>query len=558
MRRCYDYHNRMRCFAILLTLSALAQGHVLEERLQADLPSASVGGTLTVPHEDDPPFPCVLIIGGTLSHTRDGGFAAAPRRAALKRLAEGLAGGGYASFRYDTVGFGTSRSKAGWRDLYSDDARVAGELMAYLRGRSECSRVVVAGESAGAYVASLAARAGALADAYLFLGGFCGQAEEIFEYNHGRLARYVDESDAHRAWARENRLDRIVAFGRHWKEMFAAARAGRDTFLLVDGAIREEVPLGRRREELDNPPDRLFAYIQRPALALAGDRDLNVAPHHAVCAVERMRKAGNTAARSVLIHGADHSFQIAPEDADTAFRERFTFVSFERPYHAGLDEAMLSWLNEVAPPRSGTPSSDAAKPDLTTMLRHAAGGEEREAATAVSPERLLMAPGIAIIEDITDFSKIPGVETLEGKIGPLLRAPEMRAHYIDMPAGLHLEEHPHAKGSLIYTVRGTWGLKSAGRWHMMKPGSLYWFGDNIPTGYMVPFRENAYILIFKAAPGSDDAEFMSYLKGVAEGLVKDQAKGTAFRLVDLPEGHHGLDAARRMNPRFDEQFPRRR
>jgi len=151
----------MRCLIGLFIAATLVHGHVLEEQLQLELPSAKVGGTLTVPHEDDPPFPCVLIIGGTLSQTRDGGLRTpgVPERTALKRLAEGLAGGGYASFRYDTVGFGSSKSKAGWKGLHSDDARVAGELMTYLRGRSECSRVIVAGESAGTYVASLAARA---------------------------------------------------------------------------------------------------------------------------------------------------------------------------------------------------------------------------------------------------------------------------------------------------------------------------------------------------------------------------------------------------------------
>ncbi|MBN8728966.1 MAG: alpha/beta hydrolase [Acidobacteria bacterium] len=536
----------MRYLVGLFILTTLVHGHVLEERLQLELPSAHVGGTLTLPHEDDPPFPCVLIIGGTLSQTRDGGLTTpgAPERTALKRLAEGLAGGGYASFRYDTVGFGLSRAKSGWKGLYSDDARVAGELMTYLRGRSECSRVMVAGESAGAYVASLAARAGAQADAYLFLGGFCGKAEEIFAYNHGRLADYFLQNEANREWAKANKLDRIVAFGKHWREMFAAAREGKETFLLVEGAVREEVPLGRRREELDNPPDRMFAYIQRPALALAGDRDLNVAPQHAACAVAVMRQAGNRAARSALIAGADHSFQMAPDDPDAAFRERFTLASFRRPYHPGLDEAILAWLNEVAPPRSGAPTVAAPQP-----------GTQR--ASEISPERVNFAPGVSVIDNITEFARIPGVDTLEGRIGPLLRVPEMRAHYIDMPAGLYLEEHPHAKGSIIYTVRGSWALKSAGRWHTMKPGSLYWFGDNIPTGYMVPFRENAYILIFKAAPGSDDAEFMTYLKGMAEGLVKDQAKGTAFRLVDLPEGHAGLAVARTMNPRFDEDFPKR-
>ena len=86
-----------------------------------------------------------------------------------------------------------------------------------------------------------------------------------------------------------------------------------------------------------------------------------------------------------------------------------------------------------------------------------------------------------------------GVDTLEGVIGPLLRTPEMRAHFIDMPAGLYLDEHPNSKGSIIYTVRGRWGLKSLGRWHLMKPGSLYWFGDNVPTGFQVPFTEDAYV-----------------------------------------------------------------
>ncbi|MCX6625864.1 MAG: hypothetical protein NTY38_33335, partial [Acidobacteria bacterium] len=67
--------------------------------------------------------------------------------------------------------------------------------------------------------------------------------------------------------------------------VLAAARAGNDSFEVVDGAYRQTVNLARRREELRNPPDEMFAYINGPALALAGTRDLNVAPHHAACAV---------------------------------------------------------------------------------------------------------------------------------------------------------------------------------------------------------------------------------------------------------------------------------
>lgn len=147
------------------------------------------------------------------------------------------------------------------------------------------------------------------------------------------------------------------------------------------------------------------------------------------------------------------------------------------------------------------------------------------------------------------------MDTLEGFIGPLLRTPEMRAHFIDMPTGLYLDEHPHAKGSIIYTVRGQWGLKSLGRWHLMKPGSLYWFGDNIPTGFQVPFKEDAYILIFKAIPGDDDEAFVRYLQGLATNLKKEQEAGSVFRLVDLPPADAARDFARKVNPRFDREFP---
>jgi len=158
----------------------------------------------------------------------------------------------------------------------------------------------------------------------------------------------------------------------------------------------------------------------------------------------------------------------------------------------------------------------------------------------------------------SDRGKTIGVDTLEGFIGPLLRTSEMRAHFIDMPAGLYLDEHPHAKGSIIYTVRGRWGLKSLGRWHLMKPGSLYWFGDNIPTGFQVPFPEDAHILIFKAASGDDDQAFVRYLQGMAANLTKDQKAGTAFRLVDLPASDPALDFARKANPNFDSDFPSKR
>jgi quercetin dioxygenase-like cupin family protein len=369
------------------------------------------------------------------------------------------------------------------------------------------------------------------------------------------LAEYVAANAEHAAWAQANKIERELALGRHWRDLFAAARAGQDSFEVIDDTCRQTVSLARRREELDNPPDEMFAFIKNPSLALAGTNDLNVAPHHAACAVAVMQRAGNLQTRAQLIEGADHNFQIAPEDGDLAFRERYTFASFLRPYNPELDHEILEWLDDIAPVHGHKhagdhPSSAASHVEPARAIQQ----PESEPKTATSPERFHLAPGVTIIDDILDRRMMVGVETLEGFIGPLLRTPEMRAHFIDMPAGLYLDEHPHAKGSIIYTVRGRWALKSLGRWRLMKPGSLYWFGDNIPTGFQVPFKEDACILIFKAVSGDDDAGFIRYLKGLAENLKRDQASGTVFRLTDLHPNHPARDFARQSNPRFDRDF----
>lgn len=387
-------------------------------------------------------------------------------------------------------------------------------------------------------MACLAAKAGAYADGYLFLGDFCGKAEEIFEYNYGRLFAWASESEERMSWARSHGMRRELALGKLWPQVFAAARRGEPRYEAVDGDFRLTLDLARRIEELEHPPDDQFAYIQQPALAIAGSCDLNVAPHHAACAAMVMQRAGNMEARNVLIDGVDHNFQIAAEDRETAFRERYTFASFNRPYDPRLDRELEAWLGEVAP----TPKA---------LYGRATHEPEVDPPASDSPERLHLAPGLT---NVLAAAESVGADTAEGRIGPLLRSDRTRAHYIDMPAGMFLDEHPHATGSLIYTVRDAWGPGSRGRWHHMKPGSLYWFGDDVPTGFQVPFRNDAFILIFKDSPGADDAAFLRYLRELRDKLEKQQKIGAAFRLANLPAGHPALAFARRVNARLDEEI----
>lgn len=146
---------------------------------------------------------------------------------------------------------------------------------------------------------------------------------------------------------------------------------------------------------------------------------------------------------------------------------------------------------------------------------------------------------------------IPGIETLEGRIGPLLKGEGLQAHYIEMPGGLFCEEHPHPTESLIFTVRGRWVLCSRGRRCLMKPGSLFWFGPNTPTGYEVPFEDPAFILIFKCGSGMDGEGFLDYLRGLKGRLEIRHEEGTPFFIEELPADHPARLFALGLKDRYD-------
>jgi dienelactone hydrolase/protein tyrosine phosphatase (PTP) superfamily phosphohydrolase (DUF442 family)/quercetin dioxygenase-like cupin family protein len=515
------------------------------------IPKAEVAGTLLTPPESNP-LPCVVILGGTLSQTRDGGLTdtKAPPRNALKRLAEALALAGYASLRFDRVGFGASKSRAGWTGSFRDEAEVAAAVIRWAREQPTVSHVIVAGESAGAYLACLAAAAGVQADAYVFLGGFCGTSHELYDYNFGRLARYAEDSPAQHDWAFLN-ARRDLALGRHFEAMLAAAE-GKDQFEIVDGDFRMTLGLARRREELKWPPNEMFRHIKTPALALAGAADLNVPPEHAWRIAQTIHAAGNTNVAALLLSACDHSFQWLPpdHDRDVAFRERYTFASFKRGYNTNVYAAMIGWLRKVVPSPADPARAQLDAP-TTPPWQRAIREPERQTVTASTPERLLLAPGIEIIEDITERTRTAGVETLEGRIGPLLLGESGQAHFIEMPAGMFTEEHPHGSESFIYTVRGRWVLCSQGRRQLMKPGTLFRFGAHISTGYEVPFDAPAFILIFKGERTTgQEKEFMDYLKGMARRLEDRRARGQEiFLLKDLPEDHPARVFARQFASR---------
>jgi pimeloyl-ACP methyl ester carboxylesterase/quercetin dioxygenase-like cupin family protein len=554
--------TRLPTLVVLAALAwpAAAAAHPTESLFRLDLPEGEIHGTQLIPHIHDP-HPCVVILGGTLSQDRNGRLfeEQVPSRDALLRLAQALQAGGYATLRYDRVGYGRSRPGAKWSGTYADEAAVATAVIQHARRKRDFSKVIVLGESAGAYVACLAAKGGTQADGYVFLGALCGSAESLYEFNFGQLVAYADSSPERLAWA-DAKARYPLALGRHYKQMLAAAEKGKVEYRADDAGFALVVGgLNRRREELALPPDKAFAFIKSPVLALAGSRDRNVPPEHAARITKLVGEHGNSEVEHRLIDDADHSFQRVADSADEQIRERFELTSFSRPYEAKAYHAILDWLYQrFATPAEGYPEQVeqiAARPTPRPAEPKTLGKEqpEVEALTEATPERLHLAPGIEIVGDVGDATKTAGVATLEGRIGPLILGEGSQAHFIDMQGGMFVAEHPHGTESLIYTVRGRWVLCSSGRRQLMKAGTLFRFAAGTPTGYEVPFDEAALILIFKGDRlTKDEREFIDYLAGMAERLEKEHAGGTPFLLRELPDDHPARIFARQINPQFDK------
>jgi quercetin dioxygenase-like cupin family protein len=274
-----------------------------------------------------------------------------------------------------------------------------------------------------------------------------------------------------------------------------------------------------------------------------------VPPDHSARIVSILRNAGNHNCTCVLIAGCDHSFQLSPNDNQQRLRERYNFDSFKREYSQQLYRELVVWLDHTLGfgPSSKLPSNV----ESGELPVRAVEQSERDAKTDFTPQRLHLAPGIQVVESITDKQQTTGVKTLEGEIGPLLLGHGCQAHFIDMPAGMYCEEHPHSNESIIYTVRGQWVLCSKGRRHLMKPGTLFHFAPNTPTGYEVPFADDAFILIFKGQRlTKKEEDFINYLKGLATRLEREHEAGVPYLLSDLPEDHPANQFAKQVNPKY--------
>lgn len=175
-------------------------------------------------------------------------------------------------------------------------------------------------------------------------------------------------------------------------------------------------------------------------------------------------------------------------------------------------------------------------------------------ATDIAPSYVQLATKVEIIPNIEDAVKgKAAIPTHEGTFGALLFAEQTRAFFIELQPGMFLAEHPHDIGSIIYTVRGKWVLASEGKRHVMEAGSLFRFGDNMPTGWEAPFNEPALLLVVKPkGPTTDYDIFNRGLKAMQSSTDKDRKAGKMqFYYSELKPDDPAIAYARSVNPNFD-------
>ena len=160
-------------------------------------------------------------------------------------------------------------------------------------------------------------------------------------------------------------------------------------------------------------------------------------------------------------------------------------------------------------------------------------------------EIIEMGQGVRVIEDVLTAY---GIDTLEGKVGPLLFGETGRTHFLDMPAGSYVDEHPHAEEAFTLTMRGSYVLVVDGVRRLMKPGSIQVFDPDVATGYEVPFDEDCYILVFRGVVEESAAEMLENIERMKDHFVEAQESGEVFMLNELPEGHPARIFAHSVNP----------
>ncbi|MYM27113.1 alpha/beta fold hydrolase [Duganella sp. CY15W] len=311
---------RRKLLLSLMMLSASVPAFAAQRPVSLDVGGGTVYGTELTPDGVSGKVPVVLLHAGSGPTDRDGNNTLLPGpNDALRMVAEGLARQGIASIRYDKRGIGASALPV-WKEenLRLDD--YVGDAAAWLRklhADPRFSRVVMAGHSEGAQIASEACAQGG-ADACVLIAGPAHALDEVLrEQLKDKLPPpLMEESDRILAALKEGKtVDKVPP------PLMVLYRPDVQPYLI---------------SSLQHDPRKAIAALKMPVLILQGTSDIQVPETEA-----KELSAAAPKARLVTVEGMNHLLKMVGKDE--ALQQK-SYGSPDMPVAPQLIDALSSFV----------------------------------------------------------------------------------------------------------------------------------------------------------------------------------------------------------------------
>jgi len=311
---------------LIMAVLAATPSDPIETTLQAAGPLGPLRGTMLAPASGRPPM--MLIIPGSGPTDRDGNNPLGVRASTYRLLAEGLAAHSIGTVRIDKRGmFGSSAAVKDANAVTIDDyVADTAAWTARIREQTGAACVWLFGHSEGGLVALAAAQKNP---------GICGL---VLASTAGQPLGEVLRQQLRANPANAPVLDQAMA-------AIDALAAGRRVD--IGGMNPALVPLfapqlqGFLINAFSYDPAKLIAAVDKPALIIQGERDLQVG----VADAERL-KAAAPKAELVLLANVNHVLKIVASDDRRA--NAMTYGNPGLPLAPGVVEAIAGFVNAAA------------------------------------------------------------------------------------------------------------------------------------------------------------------------------------------------------------------